>query len=92
MLDEVGQLAHSALVHLDHVQVQLELLGDGGMGGLAVLGVLTGLTGRRDRRRDGGEREGGGTAKLVWCIIDQCLLTPVLSDTVVGLKMCHCDL
>lgn len=43
VLDEVRQLARSPLVLLDHVQVQLELLGDGGVGGLTVLGVLTGL-------------------------------------------------
>lgn len=31
VLDQVRQLAHPALVPLDHVQVQLELLGDGGV-------------------------------------------------------------
>ena len=46
VLDEVWHLAHSTLVPLDHVQVQLELPGDGGVGGLAVLAVLTGLAGR----------------------------------------------
>lgn len=43
VLDEVRQLTHSVLVHFNHVQVQLKLLGDGRVGGLAVLGVLTGL-------------------------------------------------
>lgn len=45
VLDQIRQLTHSALVHLDHVQVQLELLWDRGVGGLAVLGILTGLAG-----------------------------------------------
>lgn len=45
MLHQVGQLAHSTLVHLNHVQVQLELFGDRRVGRLA-LGVLTGLAAR----------------------------------------------
>lgn len=49
VLDEVRQLTHPALVHLNHVQIQLELLGDGRVGGLAELGILSGLAGRTDR-------------------------------------------
>lgn len=49
VLDQVRQLAHQALVSLDHVQVQLELFGDGGVGRLVVLRVLTGMTGGERR-------------------------------------------
>lgn len=54
VLDQVRQLTHSALVHLDHVQVQLELLWDGRVVGLVELSVLTSLTGGMERqcRRD----------------------------------------
>lgn len=50
VLDKVWQLAHSALVHLDHVQVQLELFGDGWVVGLIELCVLTCLARRTERR------------------------------------------
>lgn len=42
VLHQVGQLAHSTLVPLNHVQVQLELFGDGRVGRVA-LGLLPGL-------------------------------------------------
>lgn len=76
VLDEVRQLTHSALVHLDHVQVQLELLRNGGVGGLAVR-VLAGLA------RWGGEEEGermDRRVSLVQCFINQCLSAPGLTD------------
>lgn len=52
VLDEVRHLTHSAMVHFDHVQVQLELLRNGRVGRLAVLGVLTGLAGWTEGGRD----------------------------------------
>lgn len=76
VLDEVWQLTHPALVHLYHVQIQLELLGDGWVGGLTVLGVLSGLTGQTD---GGGGVRRDRAVHLVQYIIDQRFSTPVLT-------------
>lgn len=52
VLDQVWQLTYIVVVPLDHVQVQLELFGDGGVGRFTVVCVLTSLAVLTAKRRE----------------------------------------
>lgn len=95
VLHEVGEVADACVVILDHVQVQLKLLGDGGCSVLGVSILRPGLTGRGAGRQHATHRfhsmmKHTGTGS-VCCQTNSCKVLPVFQHGTVIISMLYTD-